>query len=84
LRADAERDATRLRRTREISIDLRSFGGAAGHPGDHERRGEPLADQLGRQIDVVDGELRQGLMDQLNVLEQRRAHRLCTTRGRHF
>ena len=81
LRAEPERDARGLRRAREIAIDRGGLGGAAGHAGDHERRGEALADELGRQVDVVERELGQRLVDELDVLEQRRARELGAPRG---
>ncbi len=80
LRADAERDPGGLRGDREVAVDLRRLGRATGHAGDDERRGEPAAAQLGREVDVVDGELRERLVDEVDVVEQRRRRRLGATR----
>src|SRR5262249_29013464 len=63
-------------------VDRRSLGGAAGHPGDHERCGEPLADEVHREVDVVERELGQRLVHHVDMLEQRGPRRIGATRGR--
>ena len=82
LRADAERDARCLRGPREVTIDGRGLGRAARHARDHERRGEPLADELGGEIDLVERELGQRLVHEVHVLEQRGLREVRASRRR--
>ena len=72
LRAQTERDAELLGDAREVAVDLRRLGGAAGHPGDEQRRAQALAEELGRDVDLVDRELGQRVVDEVDLLEQRR------------
>ena len=82
LRADAQRDPRGLCGARQVAIDGRCLGGAAGHARDQEWRGEPLAEQLGRQVDLVDRELGECLMHEVNLVEQRAASGLGATGSR--
>ena len=76
LRPDPDREAVLLRRRSEREVDLAGLGRAAGHAGDQQRRLELTAEQLERRIHLVPRELRERLVQQLHVREQRPAPRL--------
>ena len=76
LRTHADREPDLLRRRRERAVHLARLGRAARHAGDHDRRLEPAPEQLHRGVDLVPRELRQRLVQQLHLGEQRRALRL--------
>ena len=72
LRADADRDPDPLGGEREILVDARCGPGAAGHAGDEQRRGEPLAEELDGGVDRREVELGQRAMLEVPVVEEAR------------
>src|SRR6059058_2232359 len=72
LRAEPEADAVRLRDLRQAAVDRRRLLGPAGHAADEERRAEPLAEQRGADVDLVDRQLGERVVDEVDLLEERR------------
>ncbi len=60
LRADAHRQAQRLRGFGEVTVDIARAPRAAGHGANQNRRFHHAAKQAGAEIDVVKREFRQG------------------------
>ena len=76
LRTDPDAEAVLLRGRSEREVDLAGLRRAARHAGDQQRRLQLTAEQLDRWVHLVPRELRQRLVQQLHVLEQRAAPRL--------
>src|SRR5207253_7970867 len=57
---------------RETAIDLRRLLRAAGHAADDEWGAEPLAEQCGADVDLVHRELGERVVDEVDLLEERR------------
>src|SRR5437899_3183816 len=68
LRADAHRDADLRGALREVRVDLLPHPEAARHGGDDQRRSEPLAKELHADIDVVQVDLREGRVDEPDIV----------------
>jgi len=73
LAAEPHGQAQGLRSDRQVAIDRFGLRRAAGHAADVDRCREALSQQLDRRVDLVPAQLRQGLVEQLHVLEQRAA-----------
>src|SRR5688572_17589063 len=80
LATEAERDAVPLGELGEVAIDDRRFRGPARHPGDEERRAEPLADERHFEIDVVERELGKRVVHELDFFEERRLRGMLDVR----
>ncbi len=64
-----------------IRLIRRAFLGAAGHARDHERGGQPPAEQGGGKIDLVEGQLGQRRVHELHTFQQIRARKATRARG---
>jgi hypothetical protein len=83
LAAQAKTVAALLRDARELAIDVAGSLGTARHRGDEQRSPELLAEQGDGRIDRVEIELREGVVDELDVFEKRclgsESHVTCRT-----
>jgi hypothetical protein len=73
LAAEAEGDAALLGDQGQVAIHGEGVVGAARHAGDQQRGAQPFAEELDLDVDLVQGQLRQRIVQQLDLFEERGA-----------
>ena len=72
---EPHRETQLVRGRRQRAIDLERTIGTTGHPRDQDGRAQPTPQERDRRIDFVEAELRKGLVNEFDFVEQRRTKR---------